>query len=484
MTKKIFKPLASLKLAVIVVLALSVLIATGTIIEARYDAAIASKLVYRTWWMYTTLSVLVVSLVAVMVDRWPWKKKHTPFILAHIGIIVLLFGAFLTTRYGLDGSLRIPLGGAAHYVVIPKMQFSVYSSFDGEQFTKLESEPVDFYLNPPEKNPISVQTDSGALKVEHYLPFAVPEKKVKASDGGGPAVRFQLNNERANFTEWLVDRKPGEKSDRDLGPAKVTLLSNEGKDTKDLIPKKPTGKNEIILQAFAKDSSKSGKIRYGVFYKDGNRKPARKPMYGEVEEGGKFQTGWMGLEFHVLRYLPSAEETWEFEAQERPTELTTEAIEISYQGKNYWLQLDDVLKLYSKAAVYIVSFAHQRVDLGFELKLKNFEVGHYQGTMKASSYKSLVAVPGEGDHLIAMNEPLKFQGLTFYQASFQTDPATGAPTASIFSVNQDPGRWFKYLGSLILVMGTILLFYNRRKAARAQAPATNAEFLNSEKREK
>jgi hypothetical protein len=467
MKKKIIKPLASLKLAVVVVLSLCVLIATGTIIEARYDAAIAAKLVYKTWWMYGTLAVLVVSLVAVMVDRWPWKKKHAPFILAHIGIIILLFGAFLTTKFGLDGSLRIPLNGSAHYVVVPKEQFSVYTSFDGQEFTKLLSTPVDFYLEPPEKYPLSVQTDTGLLTVEHYVPFAVPEKKVKASETGGPGVRFQLNNERANFTEWLVDRKPGEKSERDLGPAKVTLVSSEKGAYKDLIPSGPTGKNEIFLQPVG------NKIKYAIFYKDSSRKTVR----GEVEEGSKFSTGWMGLEFHVLRYLPEAEEVWEFQNQERPSELTTEAVSVSFQGKNYWVQLDDVLKLYSKTAVYIVSFAHQRVDLGFELKLKNFDIGHYQGTMKASSYKSLVEVPGEGDHLIAMNEPLKYNGLTFYQASFQQDPTTGAPTASIFSVNQDPGRWFKYLGSLILVLGTILLFYNKRKAARASAPAVSAEII-------
>jgi hypothetical protein len=69
-----------------------------------------------------------------------------------------------------------------------------------------------------------------------------------------------------------------------------------------------------------------------------------------------------------------------------------------------------------------------------------------------------------------MNEPLKYRGLTFYQASFQQD-TDGTPIASILSVNYDPGRWIKYLGSLILTLGTVLLFYNKRKAARASAPA-------------
>jgi cytochrome c biogenesis protein ResB len=57
-----------------------------------------------------------------------------------------------------------------------------------------------------------------------------------------------------------------------------------------------------------------------------------------------------------------------------------------------------------------------------------------------------------------MNEPLKHNGFTFYQASFQENQ-TGEATTSILSVNKDPGRWIKYLGSFLIVLGTIVMFY-------------------------
>lgn len=72
-----------------------------------------------------------------------------------------------------------------------------------------------------------------------------------------------------------------------------------------------------------------------------------------------------------------------------------------------------------------------------------------------------------------MNEPLKYAGFTFYQASFQDGPQ-GQPIASILSVNKDPGRWIKYLGSLILSLGVVWLFVQRRRASRAQAPGSGA----------
>ncbi|MCB0379326.1 MAG: cytochrome c biogenesis protein ResB, partial [Bdellovibrionales bacterium] len=108
--------------------------------------------------------------------------------------------------------------------------------------------------------------------------------------------------------------------------------------------------------------------------------------------------------------------------------------------------------------------------LGFQLKLEDFRVGRYQGTRRAASYESDVSIVDkdapEGKITISMNEPLKYKGFTFYQSSFQEDEM-GRPTVSILSVNRDPGRPWKYVGSLLLVFGIIHLFWfkSRKKAA-------------------
>jgi hypothetical protein len=69
--------------------------------------------------------------------------------------------------------------------------------------------------------------------------------------------------------------------------------------------------------------------------------------------------------------------------------------------------------------------------------------------------------------LISMNEPLDVAGVTIYQTSFfpeQDDD--GVPTGrsvSTFTVAQDRGRWFKYLGSAVLVSGIITMYLLRRR---------------------
>ena len=67
-----------------------------------------------------------------------------------------------------------------------------------------------------------------------------------------------------------------------------------------------------------------------------------------------------------------------------------------------------------------------------------------------------------------MNSPMKHMGFTFYQASYSQDNAGNY--SSTLAVNVDQGRFLKYLGSLMLVLGGIW-HYNinkRKKGANAQ----------------
>lgn len=450
--KKIVQTLASLKLAVIVILALATVIATGTIVESKYDAFAAAEKVYHTPWMYGTLGLLIINLVSVMVDRWPWKKRHTPFIMAHIGIILLLLGALITTKYGLDGTMRFQIGDANRYVTVPDTELQVWSSFDGEHYIKVMDTQTDFFKNSPRLKPVSVTLPEGDLTVDDYQPYVIPSHNVAPSESqrAGAAVRFQIKNDRVNVTDWLLQSRKDAAAENNFGPAMLTL----GK-----APEKSRGQNEIFL------TPDGNKLKFVIYYKDG--RPAKR---GITKEGDVLDTGWMGLQFTILRYLSQAEDAWDFKQVDRPTPLTTSAIRVSFQGKQHWVQQNDVMKFFTTNSVYILTYGSRRIDLGFDLRLAKFDIGHYQGTTRASSYSSVVQTPDNKEHLIAMNEPLKYKGLTFYQASFQQDP-DGTPIASILSVNYDPGRWVKYLGSLIISLGIVGLFYNKRKAARASAPA-------------
>lgn len=452
--RKIIKNLASIKLAVVIIILIAVITAIGTFVEAKYDATAARKLVYQSVWMFLVMGLLATSLIAVMVDRWPWKRHHSAFVCAHIGILFILAGAVLTMLFGLDGSVRVGIGEENRFVTTAETDLVIYTSFDGLQFTKIFEREVDFFKKPPRENPFVVPGDNVKIKVVDYKPYVLPQRKVlpETNTRWGSGLRFQISNDRVNVIEWLVQRSPSTLVTHDFGPAQIHLGA---------APPLGKGFNEIYLTPIMDEKTKQLKLKFTIFSKA--HLDAEKE--GFIEEGGSFPTGWMGLEVKILRFYPYAREEWDVKVRETPTPLTAEAIEVDFAGKKQWLLLNDTLKLFSENAVYYVSYANRRIDMGFPLRLREFTIDRYQGTMRAAAYKSQVTVPGVGDSEISMNEPLEHNGLTIYQSSFQDGP-DGRPIASVFSVNYDPGRWLKYLGSLVMCVGIILLFYFRKAMAR------------------
>lgn len=66
------------------------------------------------------------------------------------------------------------------------------------------------------------------------------------------------------------------------------------------------------------------------------------------------------------------------------------------------------------------------VPLGFDLRCDNFEVEYYPNSEMPKSYKSWLTVLKNGQEVlkkaIVVNDPLKFDGVTFYQSSFGMHP--------------------------------------------------------------
>ncbi|MGK5083761.1 cytochrome c biogenesis protein ResB [Bdellovibrionota bacterium FG-1] len=104
----------------------------------------------------------------------------------------------------------------------------------------------------------------------------------------------------------------------------------------------------------------------------------------------------------------------------------------------------------------------KEMQLPFAMQLDHFKMEMVPGTMdRPASYESFVKVgsPESGKQTTAhiyMNHPLKSDGYTFYQASYLQDDQ--GKFHSILSVNKDPGRPVKYLGSILLIAGLIFHF--------------------------
>ncbi len=451
--RELLKFLSSLKLAVVVLLALAVVASVGTIYESKYDGEYARHMVYHSFWMYSVLLLLSVNLIAVMVSRWPWRRHHAPFILAHIGILTLLLGALVTAYFGVDGSVSFQIGSSRKEVMVTDQEMSVYASFDGSTYQRLAYAPVDFLNSHVERKPFVMSVGSDDLKVIKYVHFGLRDSEITASErtGDGPAIRVQLKNSFVNQTEWLRRdaRKPFEV--QNLGPAKLVLSDG-------------TYHNDGSTEAVFSPGPKAQQLRFEIY-----RQGQGLVQKGLMSEGDSIQTSWAkGMQLHVLRYMIHSHENVEFKDAEAPNNQTTPAVLVDFLGERSWIGLNNQLRMFTKDTVYQINYNNSQVPLPFELALKDFRVERYPGTARAAAYESDVLVNGSKKVTISMNTPLQFGGFTFYQSSFEED-AQGKPTISVLSVNHDPGRPLKYLGSLLIVAGSILLFYFRKNFRKAKA---------------
>ena len=436
----------SIRLAVFIILGLAVISAVGTIYESRYDAEVAQKLVYFSWPMLTFLGLLCFQLIMVLIDRWPWKMSQAGFVLAHFGIIMTMIGALLTYYYGLDGSMYLQIGQENRFVQVRERELTLFSSLDGKDFRTIYRQDVDFLKNPI-KQPIKMDIGGEPLEITEYQHFAFREEQIEVSEYevDGAAVRFQLSNDRVNQVQWLLQDGPKREKKIDLGPAQVVITSD-----KDY---KPEGANALIFWVAA-----DRKIFAKVFTRH------KKTLERQIKEGESFPLGWMNFELKILRVLPKARERVNFLASETSSPKATSALKLKFRGETHWIGLNSVLRLYTNSEVYFLTYSQKRIELPSPIRLLDFKIGRYQGTQKAASYESLVSLNGK-EHVISMNEPLKEDNLTFYQASYDQD-TQGNPIASILSVNNDPGRGLKYVGCFLLVLGTILLFVMRKGKIR------------------
>ncbi|MBU0505946.1 MAG: cytochrome c biogenesis protein ResB [bacterium] len=114
-----------------------------------------------------------------------------------------------------------------------------------------------------------------------------------------------------------------------------------------------------------------------------------------------------------------------------------------------------------------IAVSLKRHKLPFSLMLTEFKMAKNPGTNQPASYESFVTVTDRGQETstahIYMNNPLKKGKFTFYQSSY-FPLRQGNGFGSVLSVNYDPGRIFKYLGSLLIVMGALLFYLLRKKS--------------------
>ncbi|RDU64670.1 cytochrome c biogenesis protein [Helicobacter sp. MIT 14-3879] len=139
---------------------------------------------------------------------------------------------------------------------------------------------------------------------------------------------------------------------------------------------------------------------------------------------------------------------------------------VFYKDKEYPLNIvggkdigkDEVIS-FDDGTNMIINWGSRDIDLGFSLRLDDFILDRYPGSMSPSSYKSKVTLQ-DGDtqmpYEIFMNNTLDYKGYRFFQSFYDKDEK-----GTILSVNNDPGKIPTYIGYFLLIIGSIGVLFTK-----------------------
>ncbi len=242
--KRILKPLASLRLTIVCLSLGLILVFVGTLAQVHWGLYEVQSKFFRSFFIYWTPSgshwripvfpggwliggVLLANLIAGHATRFELSRKKIGIWLAHLGLIVLLAGQFLTEAFQQESFLRIEVGQTKNFTEdARKIELAVIDTTAADH-DNVVSIPGSMLSGQGEIRPAQLPF---AVRVKGYLPNSLPTKPgggeagaLSASQGIGrqlsfapvpvtaamdsenrPAALLQIVTEKGLLGEWLV----------------------------------------------------------------------------------------------------------------------------------------------------------------------------------------------------------------------------------------------------------------------------------------
>jgi hypothetical protein len=467
--------LSSLRLAVVTMVTLGAVCGYATFYEMQNGTPAAQRDIYQTPWFAFILGVLGLNVFSVMVSRYPWTKHHIGFLTAHVGILLVLAGSVVSLYRGLDSNMALFEGETSDRVALLEkaLQVSVPGPGVGGTF------PVAFEKTPPapgreKRFPVGGDV---VLVADEYHPHVAVVEAFEPAASGPPALQVELKAMAATQAPWLVADDP-QRSHVDLGPLSLGFhAASSDAQARELLAHSEGARHLSFV------ASPDGRLLFAAADASGTT------TTGAVEAGQPVPTGWPAVEITVSRFLPRARLARTVRAETPPVkeERRQSAVRLRLEGPKgktepEWVLWGEGVPVAYGDETATLAYRSPEAALPFKVTLLRFNNEPYPGSRMASTFESTVRVedPEKGDFetLISMNHPLHHRGYIFFQSSF----VEGRPMMSIFSVARAPGLPLVYLGTTLIGVGIVWMFYVKPWLARRQAAAALAAHRARENR--
>jgi len=174
----------SIKFAIPLMVIFSIAMVWGTWVESTQTRRAAFDTVYAAPWFVALNALICLSLIAAVVTRYPWKRRHIGFATVHAGMITVAVGGFISVFTKVEGQMVLQEGRSTNLIDIPDTEQIETIRFENGQFVADEQVPI-------ERTTREIAIADMAVRILERWPNAEPVQVVE-NDGSEPRHAVEL----------------------------------------------------------------------------------------------------------------------------------------------------------------------------------------------------------------------------------------------------------------------------------------------------
>lgn len=115
------KFLGSAYFALILIAISALAVIAGTLLESRTSShGVADQWIYSHPLFHLLLLGYFINILFSALSRWPFKPKHVPFLITHLGLLMVISGVFVKSVWGTQGQMVLIEGTASNQLTLPQ----------------------------------------------------------------------------------------------------------------------------------------------------------------------------------------------------------------------------------------------------------------------------------------------------------------------------------------------------------------------------
>jgi len=426
-------------------------IAYATFIENDYGTQTAQILIYDAVWFEVLLSVTAINLVGSLFYYKALKLKRWSMVLFHLAFILMLVGAGVTRFFSYEGSIHIREGELSNQLI--STQSYIQLKLADEQGNIYSDEwPVSLspYTNNSLNKDIRFQGKEFNISLVDYVPNG--ELSVVADETGGPMVELIVLDNGSRRKVILSDGETQQFTN--------FALAFGRSDVKNAIQIKRSGPGLVVvpldtMQVVEMDGQEQDPLLPGNEY----------PLSSQymLKSGDDL--------FVLNRFVPNGRKALKANgAEEQAQSADALLFQVGYGRNEKMISVEGMkglvgvpLSFEAEGCQVSLSYGSKIIELPFQLKLRDFQLERYPGSMSPSSFASEVTVLDSENKVempfrIFMNNILDYGGYRFFQSSYDQDEK-----GTVLSVSYDrAGTMLTYWGYFLMTIGMLFTFINKK----------------------